>query len=179
MSQPGIRWEPWTRASLASPAFACLCSGLLVVLDEARKRFGCGCEVAVVGIAFIFDLLVVVALVADGETAASVSTGAAVKAEAGWRGSASSATEFFTRGGCGSEITVAGSAGFRLDSAGPVGCSASRRERMQISVESIQHVDEGGLQPATRRRCSLRAQKAKHNGLHCSLLAGPPAIIKG
>ena len=107
---------------------------MLVVLDEARKRFGCGCEVAVVGFAFIFDLLVVVALVADGETAASVSTGAAVKAEAGWRGS--SATEF-TRGGCGSEVAVVSSAGFRLDSAGPVGCSASRRERMQISVDSI------------------------------------------
>ena len=59
-----MRWEPWTRASLASPAFACLGAGLLVVLDEARKRFGCGCEVAVVGFAFIFDLLVVVSLVA-------------------------------------------------------------------------------------------------------------------
>ena len=85
--------------------------------------------------AFIVDLLVVVALVeADGETAASVSAGAAVKAEAGWRGS--SATEF-TRGGCGSEVAVASSAGFRLDSAGPFACSASGRERMQISVESM------------------------------------------
>ena len=50
MSQPGMRWEPWTRASLAAPAFACLCLGLLVVLDEARKRFGCGREVA--GVSF-------------------------------------------------------------------------------------------------------------------------------
>ena len=71
MSQPGMRWEPWTRASLASPAFACLGAGLLVVLDEARKRFGCGCEVAVVGFAFIFDLLVVVSLVAEPWTRAS------------------------------------------------------------------------------------------------------------
>ena len=55
-----------------------------------------------------------------------------MKAEAGWRGSASSATEFFTRGGCGSEITVAGSAGFRLDSAGPVGCNASGTERKKV-----------------------------------------------
>ena len=151
MSQPGVRWEPWTRAGLASPAFACLCSGLLVVLDEARKRFGCGCEVAVVGIAFIFDLLVVVALVADGETAASVSTGAAVKAEAGWRGS--SATEF-TRGGCGSEVGVVSSAGFRRDSAGPVGCSASGTERMQISAENTENMNNhvsGGLQP----KCSF------------------------
>ena len=46
-----MRWEPWTRASLAAPAFACLCFGLLVVLDEARRRFGCGCEVAVVSFA--------------------------------------------------------------------------------------------------------------------------------
>lgn len=108
---------------------------MLVVLDEARKRFGCGCEVAVVGFAFIFDLLVAVVLVeANGETAASVSTGAAVKAEAGWRGS--SATEF-TRGGCGSEVAVASFAGFRLDSAGPLGCSASGTERMQISAESM------------------------------------------
>ena len=41
------------------------------VLDEARKRFGCGCEVAVVGFAFIFDLLVVVSLVAEPWTRAS------------------------------------------------------------------------------------------------------------
>ena len=34
----GKRWEPWTRASLAAPAFACLYFGLLVVLDEAFTR---------------------------------------------------------------------------------------------------------------------------------------------
>ena len=151
MSQPGMRWEPWTRASLASPAFACLGAGLLVVLDEARKRFGCGCEVAVVGFAFIFDLLVAVVLVeANGETAASVSTGAAVKAEAECRGTRGSSANEFTRGGCGSEVAVASSAGFRLDSAGPVGCSASGRERMQISVESMNQdacvTRQGGLQ---------------------------------
>ena len=104
-----------------------------MVLDEARKRFGCGCEVAVlVGFAFIIDLSVAVALVEADEEAASVSTGAAVKAEAGWRGSSES-----RRGGCGSAVAVVSAAGRWLDSAGPVGCNASGMERMQINVESM------------------------------------------
>eukprot|EP00964_Phaeocystis_antarctica_P132967 scaffold97129_cov63-Phaeocystis_antarctica.AAC.2 len=128
-----------------APAFPCLCLGLLVALDRARTWFGCS------PFAFIFDRFVVIAVAvalveANGGAAASVSTGAAVKA--GWRGSC----------GCGCGVAVVSSAGFRLDSAGPLGCSASGTERMRISVESMRlfntSLDTSVSVPRTKARCN-------------------------